>query len=154
MNIFLNLIHNYVLIIPACTWIVAQLIKMLLALIKGDGLDWGYMLSSGGMPSAHSAVVSSLATSVAMIEGLGSTSFGISVVMALIVMYDSAGVRQSVGQQSVVLNRIVGELKKHQPLIKLEADLRELVGHTPFQVFAGAALGIVIAWTWLLLSGI
>ena len=146
--------HNYALIIPACTWVVAQLIKMIIALAKGDGLDWSYMVSSGGMPSAHSAVVSALATSVALIEGVGSTLFGISVVLALIVMYDSTGVRQSVSQQSIVLNRIVGELKLRQPLIKLEADLRELVGHTPFQVIIGSALGIAIAMTWLLLAGL
>jgi acid phosphatase family membrane protein YuiD len=150
---FSDFIHNYALIIPACVWVVAQLIKMLIALAKGDGLDWSYMVSSGGMPSAHSAVVSSLATSLAMTEGLGSPLFGIAVVVALIVMYDSAGVRQSVSQQSMVVNRIVGELKKHQPLIKLEADLRELVGHTPFQVLVGSALGIGIAWVWLLLAG-
>jgi len=150
---FLDLITNYVLIIPACTWVVAQLIKMLVALAKGDGLDLSYMVSSGGMPSAHSAVVSALATAVAMTEGLGSTSFGIAVILAMIVMYDSAGVRQSVSQQSVVLNRMTAELKKHQPLIKLEADLRELVGHTPFQVIVGSVLGIAIAWGWLFWAG-
>ena len=150
---FFNLSHNLVLIIPACVWGVAQLIKMIIALIKGDGLDWSYMVSSGGMPSAHSAVVSALATSLAMIEGLRSASFGIAVIVAMIVMYDSAGVRQSVSQQSMVLNRIVHELKLRQPLIKIEADLRELVGHTPFQVIAGSALGIGIAWIWLLLAG-
>ncbi len=150
---FFNLFHNLVLIIPACVWVVAQLVKMIIALTKGDGLDWSYMVSSGGMPSAHSAVVSALATSLAMIEGLGSPSFGIAVILAMIVMYDSAGVRQSVSQQSMVLNRIVSELKLRQPLIKIEADLRELVGHTPFQVIAGSALGIAIAWIWLLLAG-
>ncbi|MDD5190645.1 MAG: divergent PAP2 family protein [Dehalococcoidales bacterium] len=150
----LDLFRNYVLIIPACTWIVAQLTKMVIALIKGDGLDLSYMLSSGGMPSAHSAVVSALATAIAMKEGLGSTSFGIAVILALIVMYDSAGVRQAVGQQSMVVNRIVSELKKHQPLITLEADLRELVGHTPFQVIVGAAMGVAIAWTWLIIAGV
>jgi hypothetical protein len=111
------------------------------------------MVSSGGMPSAHSAVVSSLATSIAMIEGFQSTAFGFAVIIAMIVMYDSAGVRQSVSQQSMVLNRIVGELKLHRPLFTLEADLRELVGHTPFQVIAGSALGIAVAWVWLFWAG-
>ena len=151
---FYDLFTNYSLIIPAVTWVVAQLLKMIIALVRGNGLDLSYMVSSGGMPSAHSAVVSALATSIAMIEGLDSPVFGISVILALIVMYDSAGVRQSVGQQSVVVNRIVKELKLHQPLIKLEADLRELVGHTPFQVIAGSALGIGITRVWLLLAGV
>jgi len=149
-----DIINNKVLIVPACTWVIAQLLKMLIALAKGKGLDLNYMVSSGGMPSAHSAVVSSLATAVAMTQGLGSATFGIAVVLALIVMYDSAGVRQSVSQQSVVLNRIVRELRQHQPLINLESDLKELVGHTQFEVIVGSALGILIAWLWLFLASL
>ncbi len=151
---FLDLIRNYVLVIPAVAWLVAQLIKMVIALIKGDGLDLSYLVSSGGMPSSHSAVVSALATAVAMVEGVGSVTFGISVIVALIVMYDSAGVRQAVGQQSMVLNRMLRELKTHQPLLKFEAELRELVGHTPFEVIVGSVLGIAIAWGWLFLAGV
>jgi acid phosphatase family membrane protein YuiD len=69
-------------------------------------------------------------------------------------MYDAAGVRQSVGAQSVVLNRIILELKKKEPLVKIEADLRELMGHTPFEVIVGAALGIALAWSWLFIAGL
>ena len=75
-------------------------------------------------------------------------------VLAAVVMYDATGVRQSVGQQSVVLNRIILELKRREPLVKIEADLRELMGHTPFEVIAGSALGIVFAWLWLFIAGI
>jgi hypothetical protein len=80
--------------------------------------------------------------------------FAISVIFALIVMYDAAGVRQSVGHQSVVLNRIILELKRKEPLVKVEADLRELMGHTPFEVIVGAAAGILLAWTWLFIAGL
>jgi len=151
---FLDLITNWVLVIPLCAWVLAQLIKMLLALSKGKGLDLSYFVSSGGMPSAHSAMVCALATAIAMTEGLHSISFAISIILAIIVMYDAAGVRQSVGAQSVVLNRIILELKKKEPLVKIEADLRELMGHTPFEVIVGAALGIALAWSWLFIAGL
>jgi uncharacterized protein len=149
-----DLITNWVLIIPLCAWVIAQLIKVLIALMQGKGLDLNYFVNSGGMPSAHSAMVSALATAVAMMDGFGSPFFAITVVLALIVMYDAAGVRQSVGQQSVGLNRIILELKRRQPLVKIEADLRELMGHTPFEVAAGGALGIALAWLWLFIAGL
>ena len=149
-----DLITNWVLIIPLCAWVLAQLIKLLIALSQGKGLDLAFFVSSGGMPSAHSAMVSALATAVAMTYGLGSTYFAISVILAMIVMYDAAGVRQSVGLQSVVLNRIILELKRKEPLVKIEADLRELMGHTPFEVIVGAVLGIILAWLWLFLASL
>jgi acid phosphatase family membrane protein YuiD len=150
---FYDLITNWVLIIPLCAWVLAQLIKMLIALSQGKGIDLSYLISSGGMPSAHSAMVCALATAVAMTNGFSSTYFAIAVILASIVMYDAAGVRQSVGQQSVVLNRIILELKRKEPLVKIEADLRELMGHTPFEVIVGGAIGIALAWLWLFIAG-
>jgi hypothetical protein len=149
-----DLITNWVLVIPLCAWILAQFIKMLIALSKGEGLDLSYFVSSGGMPSAHSAMVCALATTCAMKYGLGSPFFAISVIFASIVMYDAAGVRQSVGIQSVVLNRIILELKRKEPLVKIEADLRELMGHTPFEVIIGAGTGILLAWVWMFIAGL
>ncbi len=127
--------------------------KVFVILVREKRLDLRYFVSSGGMPSAHSAIVCALATAVAMTQGVGSVTFGIAVVLALIVTYDSAGVRQSVSQQSVVLNRIVQELRFKRPIAEVERDLREFIGHTPFQVIVGAALGILVAWLWLTLSG-
>ena len=149
-----DLITNWVLIIALCAWMLAQLVKLLVALVQGKGLDLSFFISSGGMPSAHSAMVCALATAVGMKDGFGSAYFAITVILALVVTYDAAGVRQSVGQQSVVLNRIILELKRKEPMIKIEADLRELMGHTPFEVYIGAALGIVMAWLWLFLAGL
>jgi len=83
-----------------------------------------------------------------MVEGFGSIAFGISVILALIVTYDAAGVRRAVGKQSVILDRIVKELRERRPISELEQDLREFIGHTPVQVFVGAILGIAIAWLW------
>ena len=101
------------------------------------------------MPSSHTAVVCALATAVAMTQGLNSATFAITAILAIVVMYDATGVRQAVSQQSTILNRIVKELMDKRPRSEVERDLREFVGHTPFQVIAGAMLGIFIAWLWL-----
>ncbi|MFC2025255.1 divergent PAP2 family protein [Chloroflexota bacterium] len=150
---FYEIITNKVLIIPICSWAIAQLLKVVVILIRKKQLDLRYLVISGGMPSSHSAFVSALATSVALIQGLGSVAFGISAIFALVVIYDAAGVRRSVGQQSVVLNRIIRELGLRRPLTELGRDLREFVGHTQFQVIMGVLLGIVIAWSWLAIAG-
>jgi len=147
-----EIITNKVLVAPLCAWAVAQLLKVFITLVKDKRLDLRYLVISGGMPSAHSALVSALATSVAIIQGLGSVAFGITAILALVVMYDAAGIRQSVGLQSVVLNRIVQELRSRRPMAELERDLREFIGHTPFQVIAGAALGIIVAWLWVTIT--
>jgi len=148
-----EIITNKVLIIPICSWAIAQSLKLILILIQKRQLDLHYLVISGGMPSSHSALVSALATSVALIQGLGSVAFGISAILALVVMYDAAGVRQSVGKQSVVLNRIIRELRLRRPITELERDLREFIGHTSFQVIVGGLLGVVVAWLWLAIAG-
>ena len=148
-----EIITNKVLIIPICSWATAQLIKVMIVLIRKKQLDLRYLVISGGMPSSHSALVSALATTVALIESLGSVAFGISAILALVVMYDAAGVRQSVGKQSVVLNRIIGELRLRRPLTELEHDLKEFIGHTSFQVIVGGLLGIGVAVLWLAIAG-
>ncbi len=106
------------------------------------------------MPSSHTALVCALAAAVAMIQGFDSVAFGITAILAMVVMYDAAGVRQAVSRQSVVLNRIVKELLDKRPRDEVERDLREFIGHTPFQVIGGAALGIFVAWLWLTVSGV
>ena len=147
-----EIITNKVLIIPLCSWVIAQLLKVVIILIRKKQLDLRYLVGSGGMPSAHSALVTSLATSVALLEGLGSVAFGIATIFALIVIYDAAGVRRSVGQQSAVLNRIIRELRERRPVVELGRDLREFVGHTQLQVIMGALLGIVFTWSWLTIA--
>ena len=148
-----EIITNKILIIPICSWAIAQLLKVIVILIRKKPLHLHHLVGSGGMPSSHSALVSALATSVALIQGLGSVAFGISAIFALVVMSDAIGVRQSVGQQSIVLNRIIRELRFRRPIIELGHDLKELVGHTQFQVIIGGLLGIVVAWSWLAIAG-
>jgi len=150
---FYEIITNKVLIIPICSWAIAQLLKVIVLLIQKKRLDIHYFVISGGMPSSHSAFVSALATTVAWIEGVDSVFFGISAIFALITMYDAAGIRQSVGQQTIVLNRILRELRLRRPVVELGRDLRELIGHTPFQVIIGGALGVAVAGLWLAIAG-
>ena len=148
-----DIITNKVLVASIIAWALAQLSKTFVAFLQGKGLNLRYLIGSGGMPSSHSALVSALTTSIAVIDGVGSVTFAVSLVVALIVMYDAAGVRQSVSQQSRILNRIVKELRLGRHVADLESDLRELVGHTPFQVFAGSALGIAVALLWITIAG-
>ena len=147
-----ELADNRILIISACTWAITQVLKVIVVLVQERRIAWNYFFTSGGMPSAHTATVCALCTSIAMMVGTGSVFFAIAVVLAVIVMYDAAGVRQSVGQQSAMLNRIIKEIKFKTSRLEREKDLREFIGHTPFQVFIGALLGIFIAWIWVILS--
>jgi hypothetical protein len=146
----IDLLTNGALLTAAIAWAVAQITKTIIVLIKARSFQPRYLFTSGGMPSAHSAAVSALATYIAFRSGTGSVIFAVSVVFALVVMYDATDVRQSVGQQAVIINRIVEEIKLGRPMVELTGDLRELIGHTPFQVFAGAAVGIFVSAVWLL----
>jgi len=147
-----EIITNKALVIPASAWTISQLLKLIVVLAREKRLDWWFLLRSGGMPSSHTALVSALAATVAMMQGFGSAVFGITAILAIVVMYDAAGVRQAVSRQSIVLNRMVKELLDKRPKGEVERDLREFIGHTPFQVIAGAVLGIFVAWLWLSIS--
>ncbi len=128
-------------------WAIAQILKVIIELIWKHKLNLRLLTSAGGMPSSHSATVCALATAIAMHDGMSSSLFAISLVLATVVMYDAAGVRRAAGIQARILNQIIDELFQGHPIS--EVRLRELLGHTPFQVVVGAALGIVLAWAWL-----
>ena len=130
-------------------WAIAQIVKVLVVLAQDKRLDLHYFIASGRMPSAHSATVCALATAIAITNGFSSVEFAIAAVVAIIVMYDAAGVRRAVSRQSVVLNRILKELRENSPRDEVERNLREFVGHTPTQVFVGAAIGVAVAFLWL-----
>ena len=141
------------LYIAGVAWFVAQALKVLGCLIKEKRLDMRFFVRPGGMPSSHSALVTSLTISIGFLYGFNSGGFAIAAVFAAVVMYDAAGVRLSVSRQSVVLNRILQELRERRPK-DIPRDVRELIGHTPFQVFAGAILGAGVACIWLLIAGV
>lgn len=134
------------LVIPFAIWCLAQVLKVIIGLIKDKRLNLFYLFTMGGMPSSHTALTCSLATTVAIVHGLDSTVFAITAFVAGIVIYDAAGVRQTVSNQSIVLNRILDELFKGKPAF--EQRLKELIGHTKWEVIAGAAMGILLAWWW------
>jgi uncharacterized protein len=137
-----------ILIVSVCAWAIAQLIKVIVDVIQKKQLDLRTFMATGGMPSSHSAIVSALATSIAIVEGLNSVSFAISAILAFIIMFDAAGLRRSVGTQAVLLNRIVKELRERRSISYFEKDLRELMGHSTFQVLIGACLGVAAAFLW------
>jgi acid phosphatase family membrane protein YuiD len=124
-------------------WAIAQTIKMTLAWRKTHEIDFRYLVSTGGMPSAHSAAVCALATSVGFTSGLDSTVFAVAVSFAIIVMFDAQSVRRAAGQQARLLNQIVAELFKEHHLSGQK--LAELLGHTRLEVFLGMLLGIFVA---------
>ena len=124
-------------------WMAAGLLKMSGNLRRTRRIDFQYLASLGGMPSAHSAMVSALAVSVGLNEGFGSTLFVVAFALAIIVMFDASTVRRATGQQARLLNQIVDELFKEHHLS--EQKLLELLGHTRTEVLAGMLVGIVVA---------
>ncbi|XP_020705147.1 uncharacterized protein LOC110116046 isoform X3 [Dendrobium catenatum] len=103
------------------------------------------LLGSGGMPSSHSATVVALATAIGLQEGTAGSSFALAIVLASVVMYDASGIRLHAGRQAELLNQIVCELPPEHPLSSIR-PLRELLGHTPLQVVAGAILGVLVSY--------
>lgn len=144
------------LYVPFIAWIIAQLIKFVIEILKGDA-DVRYLYASGGMPSAHSAVVCCLAMYALINAGPSSPIFGITAIIAAIVMYDSFGVRRSSGEQAKTLNKLVSELARSGNLRKPSEfnQLREILGHQPLEVLAGALLGAFVAvlFSWKQLEG-
>jgi len=125
--------------IPFIAWITAQALKFLFDFVSSRKIDFRRLVGSGGMPSSHSSLVVSLATVVGVSEGVESAAFGLATAFALVVMYDAAGVRRATGKQAKVLNRMFNHDKSE---FHFEEELKELIGHTPFEVIAGALLGL------------
>ncbi len=124
-------------------WMTAQLIKILIELVVEKHLNLRKMVASGGMPSSHSALVTALSTSVGMTQGFDSPLFIVCAAFSFIIMYDASGVRRAAGEQAQALNRLLDEHEKFKD--SEQKRLREILGHSPLEVAAGAALGIVIA---------
>ncbi|MBC1196624.1 MAG: divergent PAP2 family protein [Microcystis panniformis Mp_MB_F_20051200_S9] len=144
MQDFQQVLHNQILLISLLACFTAQGLKALIELIRDGKVSLRYLVSSGGMPSAHSALVGALATGVGLQMGWSSAEFAIAALFAVIVMYDAAGVRQAAGKQARILNQIIDEMFQGGKEFN-EERLKELIGHTPFQVLVGLSLGIGIA---------
>ena len=141
--IFHQIINNKIIQTSALAWFVAQVIKIIIDCIRNKTINPALIVSSGGMPSSHSSFVTSLACGVGFTEGFDSSFFAIAFVISMVVMYDASGVRRAAGKQAEVLNIFIENFEKHG--IKIDSKLKELLGHSPVEVFAGAILGIVIA---------
>lgn len=138
-----ELLGNKIILCCIASWVTAQVVKTLIDWRITRVLNFRKMFNNGGMPSAHTAVVVSLAIMVALREGLGSTAFAICAVMASIVITDAIGVRYHTGEQSKVLNKIIRRtIVEGQPIT--DETLQELVGHTPTEAFFGAVLGVLM----------
>ncbi len=142
----MEILQNRILMVSVVAWAIAQILKVVVILLREHRLDLWRLVSAGGMPSSHSALVAALATGIAMEDGVKSSIFALAVVFAAVVMYDAAGIRQAVSIQARILNRMLDEYFKHQRWN--EERLRELLGHTRIEVLVGATLGIAITLVW------
>ncbi|MEI1374367.1 divergent PAP2 family protein [Nostoc sp. UHCC 0926] len=140
-----NILDNRVLLVALLACLIAQALKLVIEIIKNRKLNVRVLVTTGGMPSAHSALVTALAAGVGQTLGWASPDFAVATIFAIIVMYDAAGVRQAAGKQARILNQMIDELFDEKPDFSQDR-LKELLGHTPVQVIAGSALGITIYW--------
>lgn len=142
MNDLQKAIANKYLYIPFLVWFCIQIFKVIYDLITTKKFNFKRIMGAGGMPSSHSAVVTCLSTLIGKSEGVDTPIFAVSVIFAMIVMYDAAGVRRAAGKQAHLLNKIV----ETPGLSGMEVQERlvEVLGHTPLQVLVGATIGIVV----------
>ena len=123
---------------------LAQFYKFILFIIVNKQVNFKRLFQTGGMPSSHSAFMMAMTTSTGIISGFNSVAFAIALTISLVVMYDAAGLRRAVGRQASVLNQIVAEIFSEHPHLSSQ-KFKELLGHTPVEVFIGALLGMAVA---------
>ena len=143
MSFFTDLFANKMIMAAIIGWFAAQVLKVVFVLLKDKKFDIRRFVGSGGMPSSHSAFVIALTMAVGYETGVDSPACAICIVLSFIVMYDASGVRRATGQQAEILNKIV-ENFGNENLEVTGKRLKELVGHTPVEVFAGAVVGIIV----------
>ena len=143
MTFISEFLSNHMLVCGVVAYFAAQILKIIILLIRERRIDFGLMFASGGMPSSHSSTVAALCISAGRIHGVGSSYFAITLILASIVMYDAAGVRRAAGEHAKILNQLLADLTSGDQE-RTEAGLKELIGHTPLQVVMGALLGIAI----------
>ena len=142
MGIFNQIIHNKCLMVPIILWCIVQILKFFIELIRNKKVDLKRLVGAGGMPSSHSAIVSSLASCIGKEYGFDSGLFAISLIFAFVVMYDACGVRRAAGKQASILNKILDT--PGMSTVEVQEKLIEALGHTPVQVFVGAFIGFVV----------
>ncbi|MDD4940150.1 MAG: divergent PAP2 family protein [Candidatus Omnitrophica bacterium] len=143
-EIFIEIGRNKVFIITLYAWVIAQALKVTIGVIRQKRFDFRWLIGTGGMPSSHAAGASCLATILGLEYGFNSPYFALAASFAIVVMFDAQGVRRSTGKQARILNKIMDDVYWHGKAS--EGRLRELIGHTPIEVLAGALLGAAIAF--------
>lgn len=142
-NPYQAILGNKVLIITLAVWAAAQTVKVLLGVVRERRFNFQWFIGTGGMPSSHAAGATALATTCGMEMGFDSVIFALAAVFAMVTMFDAQGVRRETGQQAEILNRILEDIYWKG---KIESNqLKELIGHTPFQVFVGSLFGFCLS---------
>ena len=139
----MRLTGNHLIDCALIAWLLAQVIKVVLELLVNRTFDVRRFVSSGGMPSSHSALVVACTTAAARTEGLASPIFGVCVVFSLVVMYDACNVRRSAGDTAKLVNQLLRHVEK-LTAEDFADDLKIIMGHTPLQVLVGALLGLAV----------
>ncbi|MDR2903816.1 MAG: divergent PAP2 family protein [Clostridiales bacterium] len=143
MDVLEELLNNDTLWIALLAFAIAQLIKVVVDLFRTKKINTSLLIGSGGMPSSHSAFVTAMTTAVGLQDGFDSALFAISAILSMVVMYDAAGVRRAAGRHAAIINTIIENVENSG--LKLDKKLKELLGHSPIEVAAGAILGIAVA---------
>ena len=141
MNWFYDMITNPFLVTGISSWLIAQVLKTVIHAIINKKIDFGRLMGDGGMPSGHSATVTSLMVMTGLQFGTASFEFALTFLVATVVCHDAMGVRLETGKQAVLLNDLVEAFEIFTSQDLPEVKLKEFVGHTPIQVFAGVFLG-------------
>lgn len=134
--------NNRFIWIPFFTWLVIQTFKVIWDLVTTKKFNFKRIMGAGGMPSSHSAVVMTITTLIGKYEGVETSLFALSIVFAMVVMYDAAGVRRAAGKQAHLLNKIIETPGLTN--VQVQEKLVEVLGHTPLQVIIGATIGVVV----------
>jgi acid phosphatase family membrane protein YuiD len=138
------LLFNPILFSALSAWLIAQILKVVIELIKKRRLNLALLFEAGGMPSSHSALVSATALSAGLAYGFNSPIFSVTAVLAMIVIYDATGVRRESGRQAALINSIIEGLSKGK--IPPQDKLKEMLGHTPGEAFMGTLLGLSVGY--------
>jgi len=129
---------------PLLALFIAQVFKIIIYGWKNKGFDFRRLVGAGGMPSSHATLTVALTTQIGKNVGIDEPVFAVALVFTMVVLYDAAGVRRAAGKQAAILNTIMSEVMAHQKI--KEARLKELLGHTPFEVLVGVILGFIVGW--------
>ena len=143
-EIMIQIIKNKIFMTTLSAWIIAQVIKVTIGVIKEKKVDFSWFVGTGGMPSSHAAGASCLSAAIGFEYGFNSVYFALAASFAIVVMFDAQGVRRASGRQARILNKIMEDIYWQKRIH--DNQLRELIGHTPIEVIAGFLLGVAIAF--------